>query len=294
MFRKMGPWVIIIIYNIAILSGCSSYSVNLVKNNDGAKTVQAYTFGCKDYLPDIYIDEQDLSVWQYCPYGKDGRGELWKVGPTDNKMNTFIDKLPDKFKPMTKVKMQNCGDVVYKNNFAVLYCGECIDAGYKFKQWKDSKGRYLGLSSPYNHLEYTTLPLSPEMMQKKVEAYAEKYKLRESLLTEKGKLARKKQFKLTFEPDLVGTSFTDKDIAEFFDNAKSSGLDLGYRVYLVDQDSNTISFIKDRVNIIAEVYVDITQSKQLAYVYITVFGDSQTAVDAAMYELKKLYASKFH
>ena len=104
-----------------------------------------------------------------------------------------------------------------------------------------------------------------------------------------------KQFKLTFKPDQA--YLTDKEIAQFFDNAKSAGLELGYEIVLMDQGSGKISFVRNHMqnkySIKAVVFVDLLQNRQLAYVYITLFGDSQDVVDSAMSEFKKQYASKF-
>lgn len=104
-----------------------------------------------------------------------------------------------------------------------------------------------------------------------------------------------KQFKLTFKPDQA--YLTDKEISQFFDNAKFAGLELGYEIVLLDQGSGKISFIRNHMqnkySIKAEVIVDVLQNRQLAYVYVTIFGASQDVVDSAMSEFKKRYASKF-
>ena len=104
-----------------------------------------------------------------------------------------------------------------------------------------------------------------------------------------------KQFKLTFKPDQA--YLTDKEIAQFFDNAKSAGLELGYEIVLLDQGSGKISFIRNSMqniySIKAEILIEVMQNRQVAYVYVTIFGDSQDVVDLAMSEFKKRYASKF-
>ena len=126
MFRKI--WILtILIYFIVLLSGCTSIlrNVEVVKNNDGTNTVKAYTFGCQNYLPDIYINEQDLSVWEYCP------NDVWKIEPPEiDEIRHIPNEDRDKYlKPITKVSMQKCGDIIYKKHPTVLYCGECPDAG---------------------------------------------------------------------------------------------------------------------------------------------------------------------
>lgn len=54
----------------------------------------------------------------------------------------------------------------------------------------------------------------------------------------------------------------------------------------MDQGSGKISFIRNsmqnRYSIKAEVLIDVMQSRQMAYVYVTIFGDSQDIVDLAM------------
>ncbi|OQA65121.1 MAG: hypothetical protein BWY38_02724 [Ignavibacteria bacterium ADurb.Bin266] len=171
MFSKI--WLLIFILCCTVfLSSCTLYSLDVVKNNDKTNTVKAYTFGCEDYLPDIYIDEADLSVWQYCPYGN--KGQLWKVGPVAEEVDLFVKNLPDKFKPDNKVNLQKCGDITYEKNFTDLYCGESSDAGYKFKLWKDTKGIWMGLRSKYNYLEYTTVTLSSEARKEKAKLIKKK------------------------------------------------------------------------------------------------------------------------
>ena len=171
-------------------------------------------------------------------------------------MNFYLrdtNDIPVSFRSATKINMQKCGQSV---DGTTLYCGRF--AGYTFKQWKDS-------NSIDNYLSYTISSVV------------------------------QKQFKLTFKPDQA--YLTDKEISDFFDNAKSAGLELGYAIVLMDQGSGKISFVRNHMqnkySIKAEVLVDLIQSRKLAYVYVTIFGDSQDVVDSAMSEFKKRYASKF-
>jgi hypothetical protein len=100
-----------------------------------------------------------------------------------------------------------------------------------------------------------------------------------------------KQIKLTFKPDR-GTYLTDKDISELFEKAKSAGLELDYWILRIDEKSGKLLLRKYPIK--ADVFVDVMENRQLAYVYITIFGDSQTIIDSAMIEFKNKYKSKFH
>jgi len=243
---------------MSCISGCTFHSIDIIKQDDGVQTVKVYTFGCEKYLPEIYVNKNDFSVWQYCPNENDR--ELWTAGPTEfqKRYHKFLFKrypndIPVSFRSATKINMQKCGLSV---EGTTLYCGRF--AGYTFKQWKES-------NSIDNYLSYTISSVV------------------------------QKQFKLTFKPDQA--YLTDKEISQFFDNAKSAGLELGYEIVLMDQGSGKISFVRNHMqnkySIKAVVFVDLLQNRQLAYVYITLFGDSQDVVDSAMSEFKKQYASKF-
>ena len=249
--------IIFFVVFMSCVSGCTFHSVDIINSEDGVQTVKVYTFGCKKYLPEIYVNKNDFSVWQYCPKKNDR--ELWTAGPTgfEKSYLEFLFKeypsdIPVSFRSSTKIKMRECG---LSLEGTTLYCGKF--AGYTFKQWKK-----MDLD---NYLTYTITSVV------------------------------QKQFKLTFKPDQA--YLTDKEISQFFDNAKSAGLELGYEIALLDQGSGKISFIRNsmqnKYSIKAEVFVDVMQSRQLAYVYVTILGDSQAVVDSAMSEFKKRYASKF-
>jgi hypothetical protein len=153
--------LLIMILNLIFLSGCSLlHSLNVVKKQDGTNTVSVYTFGCQNSLPDIYVNEQDLSVWQVCPYGN--LFEIWTMGPSEKEDRFTSKSLPSIFNQMTRVNMNKCGQIIFEKYPTDLYCGEY---GYEFKLWKNTKNLWPGLKSNYNHLEYSIL--SAEQLQEK-------------------------------------------------------------------------------------------------------------------------------
>ena len=107
-----------------------------------------------------------------------------------------------------------------------------------------------------------------------------------------------RQFKLTFKPDITGASFTDKDISEFFQKAKETGLELDYTILSINQEKGKITFIKNGKNgkfpIEIEVVIEIIKNRSLAYVYIKVSSKSQIAVDSAISGFNERYKSKFN
>lgn len=106
-----------------------------------------------------------------------------------------------------------------------------------------------------------------------------------------------KQFKLTFKPDREGTSFTEKEILEFLEKAKSTGLELDYQVHIMDQDSGKIMFIKklaeSNYSVKIDVQIDVMHGRQLTYVYITASSGYEIISASAISEFKKRYTSKF-
>ena len=134
----------IIILGVLLLCiyGCGMlYSVNVIENNDGVKTVNIYTFGCKHKIPEIYVNKSDSSVWQYCPDKNEKNARLWAAGPTvdekryfDFEFKKYPQDIPESFRSSIKIGMQECGRSI---KGTTLYCGELADTGYRFKLWKE-------------------------------------------------------------------------------------------------------------------------------------------------------------
>ena len=97
---------VVLLFCIFSLSACTvRYALNVVKNDDKTNTVKVYAYGCENYLPDIYVDEDGLSFLLYCPYYNTG-GETWKVGASSTMKYRMLERgesVPDYLKQMSKV-----------------------------------------------------------------------------------------------------------------------------------------------------------------------------------------------
>ena len=215
MYKQIRFFIVLVVCFFSLSACTARYTLNVIKNDDKTNTVKVSAYGCENYLPDIYVDEDGLSFLLYCPYYDSG-GETWKIGaasgmkyrmlergesvpdylkqmskvgkeaPSHEIKYRYLEKeiLPDYFRLMSKVRLEPCGRTKYENNFTEIYCGEDVDAGYTFRLWKDTQGVMTGLRSPYNHLECTFLQLSPEEEQLKAKRYSEK-KRSEAIIAER-------------------------------------------------------------------------------------------------------------
>lgn len=313
--RKYRFTVIRIFFAVFIIcvSGCGAlHKIEIKQQSDQVQVVEVYTFGCVGYIPEILVNKNDFSVWEYCDSDNRKHRMAWTAGPTTQQSTYFVSMkdVPLSFREAEKIKMTNCGA---KTRGVELYCGEFPDAGYEFKQWK--VGRF------DNYLTYTINPTKQERVSPaQIDTYPEEKVIKPPsppAIEQQAKPTLKsdknsnnmtdkevsdvplieKQFKLTFKPDQKNQYFTDREISDFFENAKSAGLDLNFRVARIDKESGRISLMKNQPQgngtILAEVFVEVTQNRQTAYIYLTVCGDSESIVDSAMSEFKMKYASKF-
>jgi len=154
---------------VVCFSGCSLvYGINVKEFENGRQFVTMHMLGCEKYLPEIYVNKDDLSVWVYCPDENTKGVRLWKAGPTVNDEKEYYngeykrhpENIPQSFRSAQQVTMEKCG---LSSLGSQMYCGEFPGAGYKFKFCKEGPMFKGGNQSRYflSDLQYIGYDILP-------------------------------------------------------------------------------------------------------------------------------------
>ena len=103
------------------------------------------------------------------------------------------------------------------------------------------------------------------------------------------------QFKLTFTADKPSDTMTKVDVFKLLDEAKLTGIDLGYKIFSINEHTGLINFtfIDEKMNQIKiNIRVEAAENYEKIYVFMAAYASSHEIAALAMNRFKEKFKIK--